>query len=372
MSTTEPSDSSASLSPRNQRLLLSGAVFLVVGLVLYINLYSLLTVAVTLTLAWYALDFTRQHTAEKIDPSGKYVFITGCDSGFGLESAKAIRDLGFMVIAGCYNDNSPGAKELRARPWVKKVEVVSLDVTNEASVVACAEEVKAICNDQGLWAVINNAGINSAGPVEIVTMQMYQRCAEVNLFGPIRVTKSVLPLIRQAQGRIINVTSERAYNPRAQSSPYCLAKAGLTIFSDCLAREMSEFNVKVITVVPGEFAGATSIVKPEIAEGLQDRLLQAQASLSLQDQKSALYSKDNIETMVQSFQGAVELSGTSAEPVIQAYVDAVMNLDPRLCYLVHGFKRQCLDPYILLVRCRPFVPQCLIASVEKILFFFLK
>ena len=60
-----------------------------------------------------------------------------------------IRDLGFMVIAGCYNDNSPGAKELRSRPWVKKVEVVSLDVSNEASVMACAEEVKAICNDQG-------------------------------------------------------------------------------------------------------------------------------------------------------------------------------------------------------------------------------
>ena len=54
-----------------------------------------------------------------------------------------------MVIAGCYNDNSPGAKELRARPWVKKVEVVNLDVSNEASVMACAEEVKAICSDQG-------------------------------------------------------------------------------------------------------------------------------------------------------------------------------------------------------------------------------
>ena len=49
--------------------------------------------------------------------------------------------------------------------------------------------------------MINNAGINSVGPVELVTMQMYQRCAEVNLFGPVRVTKSVLPLIRQAQGK---------------------------------------------------------------------------------------------------------------------------------------------------------------------------
>ncbi|KAK3776954.1 hypothetical protein RRG08_022749 [Elysia crispata] len=225
---------------------------------------------------------------------------------------------------------------------------------------------------KGLWAVINNAGINSVGPVEIVTMQMYQRCAEVNLFGPIRVTKSVLPLIRQAQGRIVNVTSERAFNPRAQSSAYCLTKAGLNIFSDCLSREMSEFKVKVITVVPGEFAGATSIVKPEVTEGLQDCLLQGQSSLSLQDQKSTLYSRENIDSIVNSFQSAIEVSGTSSQPVIQAYIDAIMEEDPRSCYLVHGFKRQCLDPYILLIRCRMFVPESFITTVERILFFFLK
>ncbi|GFR66821.1 histone-lysine N-methyltransferase SETMAR [Elysia marginata] len=148
MSTSEPADPGANVSPSRQRMLLSSAVFLVVSLVIYANIFTLLTVVFVLTLAWYALDLIRQHYKEKIDPSGKYVFITGCDSGFGLESAKAIRDLGFMVIAGCYNDNSPGAKELKARPWVKKVEVVSLDVSNEASVMACAEEVKAICSDQ--------------------------------------------------------------------------------------------------------------------------------------------------------------------------------------------------------------------------------
>ncbi|GFO22527.1 D-beta-hydroxybutyrate dehydrogenase, mitochondrial [Plakobranchus ocellatus] len=347
MATTEVLNAAKSLSRGKQRFLLSTAVYVVVALVLYVYAYALAAVILILMLAWYGIDLIRQHTAEKIDPSGKYVFITGCDSGFGLESAKAIRDLGFQVIAGCYNDNSPGAKELRDRPWVKKVEVVSLDVTSEASVQACAEEVKAICNDQGLWAVINNAGINIIGPVELVTMEMFHRCAEVNLFGPLRVTKSVLPLIRQTQGRIVNVSSERAFNPRAQSAPYCISKAGLEIFSSCLQREMEEFKVKVITIAPGEFAGATAIVTTEATDYLRERLLRSQAQLSLSDQEAELYSRDNITNIIQSFERAMEKSGASAEPVIQAYIDAVLNADPLRCYLIHGFKRQCMDPFIV-------------------------
>ena len=70
--------------------------------------------------------------------------------GFGLESAKAIHDLGFDVIAGCYDNNSAGAKELKGRPWVQKVEVISLDVTSENSVVACTKEMKDICRDNGM------------------------------------------------------------------------------------------------------------------------------------------------------------------------------------------------------------------------------
>ena len=81
MATTEGTDPGTSLSPSRQRLLMSSAVFLVVALVIYANIYTLAVVGLTLTLAWYGLDLIRQHTKEKIDPSGKYVFITGCDSG---------------------------------------------------------------------------------------------------------------------------------------------------------------------------------------------------------------------------------------------------------------------------------------------------
>ena len=81
MAISKVCDAGASLSPSKQRMLLSSTVFLVVGLIIYANIFTLLTVMLTLALAWYGLDLIRQHTMEKIDPAGKYVFITSCDSG---------------------------------------------------------------------------------------------------------------------------------------------------------------------------------------------------------------------------------------------------------------------------------------------------
>ncbi|XP_005113393.2 retinol dehydrogenase 16 [Aplysia californica] len=132
-----------------KRMLLLLLLFAVLLAFVYVYVVEIVTVVVVLFVSWLAYDYIHDYTRESVEPAGRYVFITGCDTGFGLASAKAIRDLGFGVIAGCYDDNSAGAKELRARPWVQKVEVVSLDVTNEASVAACAKEVREICQDQG-------------------------------------------------------------------------------------------------------------------------------------------------------------------------------------------------------------------------------
>ncbi|KAH9495342.1 (2R,3R)-2,3-butanediol dehydrogenase [Bulinus truncatus] len=344
-----------------------GSLWEVKGLIAYIYLYDIIIVLLLILAVWYAHDYIKDYTKETVDPSNKYIYITGCDSGFGLEAAKALRDLGFGVIAGCMDDHSPGAEELKARPWVKKIEVVILDVSNEASVLACAKEVKEICRDQGLWAVINNAGINCMGPTELVSMEMFHKCAEVNLFGAIRVTKSVLPLIRQAEGRVINVSSERGFNPWKDSAPYCVTKFGLEAFSACLRREMSAFNVKVITIAPGEFAGATSIAKQKLNEQLVDKLLQAHSSLSLQDQQN-VYKKEDLISIKDRIAAAVEKSCCSSESVVAAYVDAVLNVHPRRCYMIHGYKRKCLDPLIILARCRPFIPEQLVFILEKILF----
>ncbi|KAI8786153.1 D-beta-hydroxybutyrate dehydrogenase, mitochondrial [Biomphalaria glabrata] len=367
MATTSGSNQTLLGDPKRLRLILTISLYSIVAVILNFYIVDILVLLVLTLALWYAHGYIKDYTKEAVDPSNKYVYVTGCDSGFGLEAAKALRDLGFGVIAGCLDDHSPGAVELKARPWVKKIEVVILDVSNEASVLACAKEVKDICRDQGLWAVINNAGINCMGPTELVSMEMFHKCAEVNLFGAIRVTKSVLPLIRQAEGRIINVISERAFNPWKDSAPYCVTKFGLEAFSACLRREMSPFKVKVITIAPGEFAGATGIAKQRMNEQLVSKLLQAHSSMSLQDQQNA-YKKEDITGIADRISAAVEKSCSSSEPVVSAYIDAVQNVHPQRCYMIHGYKRKCLDPLIILARCRPFIPEKIVPAVEKLLF----
>jgi 3-hydroxybutyrate dehydrogenase len=91
--------------------------------------------------------------------------------------------------------------------------------------------------------------------------------AEVNIWGVVRVTKAFLPLIRQYQGRIVNVASMLGRSPALYSSAYCISKFGVEAFSDILRLEMARFNVGVFTIEPGNFLAATEITgskRPEL------------------------------------------------------------------------------------------------------------
>ncbi|XP_042371922.1 D-beta-hydroxybutyrate dehydrogenase, mitochondrial-like, partial [Plectropomus leopardus] len=134
---------------------------------------------------------------------GKAVFVTGCDSGFGHALAKHLHKLGFTVFAGClFKDNGgEGAKELEEF-HSDRMKVVQLDVCSEEQVNQAVEYIKDNLEDseRGLWAVVNNAGVSTFGEVEFTSIDTYKQVSEVNLWGTIRVTKAVLPLIRRAKG----------------------------------------------------------------------------------------------------------------------------------------------------------------------------
>ncbi|XP_021353493.1 D-beta-hydroxybutyrate dehydrogenase, mitochondrial-like isoform X2 [Mizuhopecten yessoensis] len=129
--------------------------------------------------------------------AGKAVLITGCDTGFGFHIAKRLDDMGFTVYAGVLNENSDGAEALRSRKS-QNLHVIKLDVTKEEDVNKSLEYVTSN-NKADLWAVVNNAGINMPGDVELATVDQYKKCAEVNLYGPIRVIRAFLPLIRRSK-----------------------------------------------------------------------------------------------------------------------------------------------------------------------------
>ncbi|KAM6394933.1 retinol dehydrogenase 16-like [Rhynochetos jubatus] len=190
--------------------------------------------------------------------SEKYVLITGCDSGFGNLLARQLDARGLRVLAACLGEE--GAAQLRAAAS-SRLQTVLLDVTSSQSIAAAAAWVRERVGDQGLWGLVNNAGIGSpTAPNEWLTKDDFVKVLDVNLVGLIEVTLSLLPLVRQAQGRVVNVAS-MVGRLAAFGGGYCISKFGVEAFSDSLRREMRPFGVQVSIIEPGSFR--TGIIDPK-------------------------------------------------------------------------------------------------------------
>ncbi|XP_053311579.1 retinol dehydrogenase 5 [Spea bombifrons] len=187
--------------------------------------------------------------------SDKHVFITGCDTGFGNLLAKRLSRKGFQVLAGCLTQ--AGADELqKACPVGLKSTL--LDVTNPDSIRSAVAWVTSEVGVKGLYGLVNNAGIaNPIGPTEWMTVQDYRKVMEVNTFGTIAVTLDFLPLIKKAQGRIVNMASILG-RLSANGGGYCVSKYAVEAFSDSLRRDMQHFGVKVCIIEPGFFKTAVT------------------------------------------------------------------------------------------------------------------
>ncbi|KAK3751523.1 hypothetical protein QZH41_009806, partial [Actinostola sp. cb2023] len=128
-----------------------------------------------------------------------------------------------------------------------------MDVTDSKQIRDVFVQVKNIVADKGVWAVINNAGCMTIGPLEWFTMKDYKKMADVNLWGLIEVTNTFLPLVKKAEGRIVNVSSIAGLICGSGFAPYSVTKYGVEAFSDALRREMVEWKVKVSIIEPVAF-----------------------------------------------------------------------------------------------------------------------
>ncbi|XP_069589186.1 dehydrogenase/reductase SDR family member 9 [Ranitomeya imitator] len=179
----------------------------------------------------------------------KYVMITGCDTGFGNFAARTFDKKGFRVLATCLTES--GAAALKRE--TSRVKIILLDVTDEDNVKKVAKWVKSEVGEKGLWGLVNNAGImGTLAPIDWLTIDDIRAPIEVNLLGLIHVTLSVLPLIKKAKGRIINVSSVGG-RVAASGGGYFSSKFGVEGFNDSLRRDMKTFGVKVSCIEPGLF-----------------------------------------------------------------------------------------------------------------------
>ncbi|XP_077592198.1 D-beta-hydroxybutyrate dehydrogenase, mitochondrial isoform X2 [Stigmatopora nigra] len=267
-----------------------------------------------------------------VEAKGKAVFITTCDSGFGLALAKHLHKLGFTVFAGCLpkivslqDEGGEGAKVLEELQS-ERMKVFHLDVCNDQQVNRAVQFVRENLDnsERGLWALVNNADVSSFGGVEFASMDVYKEVSEVNLWGTIRVTKALLPLIRRAKGRVVNVSSYYGRMGNIAQSPVCVSKYGVEAFSDCLRYEMKSWGVKVSVVELGNFGAIHS--RDSIVR-MADKMW-AEAPSDVKED----YGKPRFEQIVALMRSQRNSGQNDLTPALNDVTDALMSKHPYTRY----------------------------------------
>jgi NAD(P)-dependent dehydrogenase (short-subunit alcohol dehydrogenase family) len=184
----------------------------------------------------------------------KQVVITGVSTGIGHASVKVLIDRGYKVFGSVRNSEDAG--RLQAEFGDLFVPLL-FDVTNEPAVQAEAERVNQMLGSATLDGLVNNAGIEVAGPLAYLPTAQFRHQLEVNLLGPFVVTKAFLPLLgadparKEKPGRIVNISSTSARIAGPFAGAYAASKFGLEGFSESLRRELILFGIDVILIRPG-------------------------------------------------------------------------------------------------------------------------
>lgn len=174
--------------------------------------------------------------------------MTGSSSGLGRACALRLAEKGYRVFAGVRRDSD--GESLR-RETAGALVPLLLDVTRPEAIEAAA----ARCADAGgLDALVNNAGITVAGPLELLPMEEIRRQFEVNLFGQIALTRAFLPQLRTSAGRVVMMGSILGRLSVPFLAPYAATKSALAAVADSLASELKEWGISVVLVEPGNIA----------------------------------------------------------------------------------------------------------------------
>ncbi|XP_017291931.1 corticosteroid 11-beta-dehydrogenase isozyme 2 [Kryptolebias marmoratus] len=272
---------------------------------------------------------------------GKAVFITGCDSGFGHAAAKHLDFLGFEVFATVMDLTGDGARELQ-RTCSSRLTILQVDITQPQQVQQALLDTKAKLGLRGLWGLVNNAGVCvNFGEAELSLMSNFRGCMEVNFFGTVCVTKSFLPLVRQAKGRIVTISSPAGDQPFPCLAAYGASKAALNLFTDTLRHELEPWGVHVSTILPSSYKTGHSS-NQTYWEQQHKQLLQSLSPALLDE-----YGEDYMAETRDLFQSFAKQANPDLSPVINTIIQALLVPQPQahyyagpgvgLMYFIHSY-----------------------------------
>lgn len=178
--------------------------------------------------------------------------VTGASKGIGEACALRLHGLGFRVFAGVRRSEDGAA--LRARAGTERLVPVLLDVTSSDQIRAAAVHIEEAVGSAGLDALVNNAGISIAGPIEFLPVGELRYQLDVNVVGQVAVTQALLPALRRARGRIVFIGSISGRSAVPFTGAYAASKHALEAITDALRVELASSGLQVSIVEPGVIA----------------------------------------------------------------------------------------------------------------------
>ena len=238
------------------------------------------------------------------------------------------------MFAGClFPDKQPARSLLVNAKHPDAIHLIQIDVTNDLTVHLALEQVNKLLaskRDLHLWALINNAGVCPFGEIEWGSFETIKNTLDVNTLGPIMVSRTFLPLIRQSKGRIVNINSVASRVSVPCLVPYCISKSATLAFTEGLRREMRKFSVSVISIEP--FFYKTPMASPENIVNRLEKVWQ-ETDPQIKCQYGIRYFKRVKKGVAPSVNLYLE---NETRCVIDAVADAVTNTRPKYHYLCAG------------------------------------
>jgi NAD(P)-dependent dehydrogenase (short-subunit alcohol dehydrogenase family) len=197
----------------------------------------------------------------------KAVLVTGASTGIGRNVTERLARAGYFVYAGARKD-----ADLAALNAIKNVQAIRLDVTKQTDVDAAVATVTKA--GRGLYGLVNNAGVASVGPLATMNMDEIDLQLQVNVYGPVRMTRAFLPLLLESKGRITTIGSISGILAGKDLNAYSMSKHAMEAFTDSLASELAPQGVIVNIVEPGNFnseIGASATKRTGVETRFTDR-----------------------------------------------------------------------------------------------------
>lgn len=248
-----------------------------------------------------------------------FVLITGASRGLGRSVALDLAEQGFSVFAGV---RRPADGEDLLRAASGDVWPLLLDVTSTESIAAAEAEVRRATAGGRLSGLVNNAAIFLLGPFEQTPLAAVDALFRVNVMGVVAVTQRFLPLLRQARGRIVNISSVNGKLSFPFSSFYSASKFALEALSDALRAELQSWDISVSVIEPG-------ITRTDIrSQGVLDW---TECRGSLGSDERALYERTYMS--LRDLIPQVDSGAADHDHVLEAVYDALTAESPQTRYL---------------------------------------